>query len=428
MQPIRHRHIRPAVSMTITLLACALAVGWAMRAFPINANVGAWQAWMAQGNPVIQGTFRTENLLVDNNAIITHQVQVGSVPVDPLQQTMLIHETTPNTQGELWIQSSDTGHTGNAGNNEMISIVMRNDTNFDNSVGSASANSSGVDIVVDSTHTGSGSNGLTCTAVRANAACDAGSSNYSLYSEHGVLRNFDPVSFGPGDVALGTNVDNFEIPGSPTTTARIGIGGLPSIDGTQLQTKNTDPSSALAGLSVALDTTLNAGIRGGLVIHRGANGGYVSGLSGGLVLAGGAGFPFAGSQANETAMYNEFGASIVLGADNTGFTSWGRWTPSNHMVVDTGLGTPTLGAGCTSGTSSSIFGNDTAFKVLTGSTSTACTITFKKTYTAAPICTIRTDGSATQPTCSVSATAITCSTNQSATTYDFICIGQPSST
>ena len=377
-----------------------------------------------------QSTFKTGALIVETSATFgsggSGQIQIGKVAPDPSQQVVLLTQASPTTQAQLWIQEDDLHHTGNLGNNEAIEIVMRNNTEFDLPTGSDTANASGVDIVVAGTHTGSGV--LACTAVRANAACDAGTSNYSFYSEHGVMRQFDPVQMGPGDVGLGANVDNFEVPGSTSTVARIGIGALPSIDGTQLQTKNTVAASATAGLEVGLDTTLNAGIRGGLQIFRGAGGGFGTGTSGGFVLAGGAGFPFAGSLASETSVYNEFGASIVVGADNTGFTSWGRWTPSNHMRVDTGLGTPVLGAGCMSGTSSSILGNDTSFKVLTGSTSSACTITFKKTYTAAPICSIRVDGTATQPVCTVGAASIVCTTNLAATTYDFTCIGQPSST
>lgn len=223
-----------------------------------------------RANATIASTFRTTNLAVDHSATFgssgSGQIQIGTVAPDPSQQVVLLTQSSATTQAQLWIQEDDTGHTGNAGNNEAIEIVMRNNTEFDLPTGSDTANASGVDIVVAGTHTGSGV--LACTAVRANAACDAGTSNYSFYGEHGAMRQFDSVSFGPGDVGLGSNVDNFEVPGSSSTVARIGIGTLPSVDGTQLQTKNTVAASALAGLNVALDTTLNAAVRGGLVIYE----------------------------------------------------------------------------------------------------------------------------------------------------------------
>lgn len=80
------------------------------------------------------------------------------------------------------------------------------------------------------------------------------------------------------------------------------------------------------------------------------------------------------------------------------------------------------------GTSPSVSGTDRAGHIVTGGTATTCTLTFNKTYTARPSCTLFTEGSATAPTCTVSATAITCTVAAATTTYDYSCIGEPTST
>lgn len=361
-----------------------------------------------------------------NVSLLSRTLQVGSDAVNA-GQVLMFTKGVSRTTTQAWIEEHDTNHqgdtTGLQGGNEAINLVLRNHTTFDTSPLVPGANASAIDLVVDSSRV-TGANPLTNTGILISVV--NGDTNYGIYGLHGVLKWAEAVVFGPGDVNLGANVDNFEVPGSTSQVARVGIGALPSIDGTQLQTKNTVAASSLAGIEVGLDTTVNSGIRGGYIVNRGAAGGF-GGNSAGLVVAGGSGFPFGSTVANDLAFYTELGASILFGADDSGFTSATRLTKSNHWVEDASTGLPTLDAGCTSGTGSGIVGNDNAFAVTTGTTSTACTVTFKKTWTSKPICVVTPDAGATF-TETPSATTVVFSANQSSKTYNVQCLGQPNGT
>lgn len=76
------------------------------------------------------------------------------------------------------------------------------------------------------------------------------------------------------------------------------------------------------------------------------------------------------------------------------------------------------------GTSPTIAGGDLAGVVTTGSGATTCTITFSRTFTSAPSCYFLPTGTATMPVYTVSATAITVTTDIASTTYSYGCIGQ----
>lgn len=102
-------------------------------------------------------------------------------------------------------------------------------------------------------------------------------------------------------------------------------------------------------------------------------------------------------------------------------------TPKGHMVTG-GSAAPSLGAGCTSGTGSAIVGTDNDFEITTGTTSTACTVTFANTWTSKPMCSIYGAGGIASPTCTVSATAITCTVNLSTADYTIRCRGQSGAT
>jgi hypothetical protein len=77
----------------------------------------------------------------------------------------------------------------------------------------------------------------------------------------------------------------------------------------------------------------------------------------------------------------------------------------------------------TCGTSPTITGSDSAGYFTTGSGATTCTITFSRTWTVAPSCVVETSGSATEPTYTVSATAITTTVDIASTKYFYICSG-----
>lgn len=72
---------------------------------------------------------------------------------------------------------------------------------------------------------------------------------------------------------------------------------------------------------------------------------------------------------------------------------------------------------------SAVTGDDIAGTYTTGSAATTCTLTFATTYGTAPSCVVSTQGSATQPTYTVSATAITVTVDIASTAYSYICVG-----
>lgn len=67
--------------------------------------------------------------------------------------------------------------------------------------------------------------------------------------------------------------------------------------------------------------------------------------------------------------------------------------------------------------------NDFVGRLTTGSGATTCTITFGTTYGAAPSCHLSAEGTATQPTYTTSATAITVSVDIASTVYNYLCVG-----
>lgn len=153
----------------------------------------------------------------------------------------------------------------------------------------------------------------------------------------------------------------------------------------------------------------------------------MSGNTAGIAVAGGTGFPWVASAANEFNLYNQLGTSIFFGANNVSYVPAFKLTPKDHIAVEA-TGVPARDAGCDAGTGEALVGTDMAFKLTTGSTSTACTVTFANTWTSAPICTITREGGTTVPTFTVSATAVTFSVNASSAVYNVICIGVPGST
>jgi hypothetical protein len=262
---------------------------------------------------------------------------------------------------------------------------------------------------------------------------------YSFYSDNGTLRNIGPATLGAstiagitdtgaltmsgnGAVTLGNNVAAFQVPAGPVT---IGQASTVS-DGTQLQTKNTNAGNSIGGMDVGLDTTVNAGARGGYFVYRGAGGGFGGSSEVGMVLAGGTNDFIVGASAGDMGVFNTtVGKSILFSADGSTFKA--------QMALDSTGNLKMLNVGhlraqgnavtLTNATCNSTSCNDIAGTVTTSSTT--MTITFASTYTGADdaTCVIEPRGAATLPTCTTSATAITCTTVATATKYHYLCIG-----
>lgn len=82
---------------------------------------------------------------------------------------------------------------------------------------------------------------------------------------------------------------------------------------------------------------------------------------------------------------------------------------------------PSKSAGCDGSGTATVTGTDAAFHSTTGTGATACTWTFSRTYTVAPTCTVFVEGGGANPTCTISATAITCTVAAASTVYHWMC-------
>lgn len=129
-------------------------------------------------------------------------------------------------------------------------------------------------------------------------------------------------------------------------------------------------------------------------------------------------------------------SSIILPPKAGVWVEWDatavRWlaTPGanggDQITVGTGhvRGTGTAPALTSCGTAPAVLGSDVAGVVTTGSAATTCTITFARTYTTVPSCYFLPTGTATMPVYTVSATAITVTTDIASTVYNYGCVGQ----
>jgi len=99
----------------------------------------------------------------------------------------------------------------------------------------------------------------------------------------------------------------------------------------------------------------------------------------------------------------------------------GSLTPQAALVVQNGdirsIGTAPA---CSSCGTCSVSGTDNAFRVTAGATTT-CTATFNTAKTNIPSCVCMQEGTATFPTCAVSASAVTCSVVVTADKLDCVC-------
>ena len=104
-------------------------------------------------------------------------------------------------------------------------------------------------------------------------------------------------------------------------------------------------------------------------------------------------------------------ASAQQALTNPTFIGHTKSAPEGASPVLTSCGTgPTIQAGS----------SDAAGRFVNGSGATTCTLTFQRTYTQPPICVVSAEV-ATQPTWTVSATAITFATTIASTAYHYQC-------
>jgi hypothetical protein len=284
-----------------------------------------------------------ENITFDCSGIETHQ-QISLLPNVSRGFTVLRHDhmTGVANPGVLQLQES---------------II---DGTVDCSAGDRQTYAGEFDALA--TRVGSPGHLLSNVAILANASGGDPGQDYAFLSNHGAIRmnTADGATLGIVDAAsvrvttgaadfsaasaikLGTNITspNNTIPGDATHTPQLSLGIAVVNDGTQIQVKNTNPGQADSGLEVQLDTTVDANVRGGLAISRGAGGGGGLGGSviGGLVMSSGVGF-VTSSNANDLILYNQTnGKRILFSADGSGFTV-GAWLDGAGELTAKVLGT-----------------------------------------------------------------------------------------
>jgi hypothetical protein len=122
---------------------------------------------------------------------------------------------------------------------------------------------------------------------------------------------------------------------------------------------------------------------------------------------------------------NANGNSItsILTATITGTTNDALAVSSNIDIVGAGhlVASGTQVTSITNGTCATAVCTDIAGAFTTSSVT--ATVTFQKSYSTRPTCTLYGEGTATPPICTVSATAITCTTVANSTVYDYECVG-----
>lgn len=446
--------LMPTMVWFLTIGATVFVVGRMQRPQYVQAQ---WDRWML-------GTFRTENLQVDNNTVFGGKVQTGPIAPNASQQAWFSLQSSSTTT-QQWMQEDDTGHVGSGGNNEAINLVLRDFTGF--AMGSGGTATAGaLDIHVNASKS-SGSGTLETLAILATA--EGGDDNFDYLSLGGTMKHVagpalfsttttDGLTTGGYGLGSGGNADlskssaiilNENItspkntfPGDSSHTPQVSLGVATQNDGTGLQIKNTNGTQGLSGIDLLADTAVNSHQSTGVFMTRGNGGG--GGAAGnnpaGIALIGNAGSVITNGAVGDMAVYNQVaGGRLIFGADAV--------HASYQMVLDQSgnltLGVPTGSGGfgqahfisqqtsaptvTSCGGSPAIVGTDMAATVTPGTgTPATCTVTFTNAYASAPTCVLsdRGGGGTTLGSYTVSASAIVYTfPTVSPSAFDYICFG-----
>ncbi len=212
-----------------------------------------------------------------------------------------------------------------------------------------------------------GANALTNYGVF--STCGGAQNNYSFYGNAGLLQNNEGAliglttngfTIGSGTAAtagnvlahvtawtfdtgaivtLGDNVATFKVP-----TGQIDVGGSTS-DGSQIHVKNTNAGAATSGITIGLDTTVNAGQRGGLFIYRGAGGGFGGANEAGFAFSAGSDF-ITGIAAGDLAIFNTTASKRICFSSDSGFSMGAALDNAGEFIATRlRVGSPSGGTG-----------------------------------------------------------------------------------
>jgi hypothetical protein len=240
-----------------------------------------------------------------------------------------------------------------------------------------------------------------------------------------------------GPMTLADSVTQTALAAMTLNPTGTGLASTSNIDARILDSRTFDTTggaTTVVGIVSALTSSQSAGANGvtNEAINIAASGGqnnYALVSQGGNVywgLGGAMSFYFVNS-----AEWDDSGIANITGNLSVGSSAFGGAltteikATTGHILAVAG-GTPVLSS-CGTG-SPTVTGTDAAGHYTTGGTATTCTLTFATTYTNTPNCIVTAQGTATEPTYTVSATAITVTVDIANTTYSYICIGAPAST
>ncbi len=244
------------------------------------------------------------------------------VPLQPINFQM----TANDNAYQMQVIMQDTDHVG-----EAVAVV-----GYVNTM-TIDATSSGASVIGGQFQAAAtrslGANTIVNIGVQSEAYTGTGVSEaYSWYSQNGFMRNDGGaqlattagtgITIGSGasaasdtvqinkavvvestkSVTLGSNVQDFLLPGTTSSNPDIRIGFTSGSTAYQLATKNTDTSSATGGIGIYLDTSVIATARGGVGLFRGA--GPTPAEVGGLNVAGATNGFASGTAANDIVIHS----------------------------------------------------------------------------------------------------------------------------
>lgn len=329
-----------------------------------------------------QGTFRTDNLTVDNTATVGSALDIGATSHyfprgfqigqfgGSGNSTSYLTTSSPVTTTQLYIQENPVGDGAPHTAYESINLVADQRADYDTTAQPSSCNA--ITALANCNHV-AGANALTTSAIicSAEAGSGSGDGSYCLYgpSGGGAIRVDDGASFGP------TTVSSLSSLGAVTGTgatfsgnvALNTIAGNTTVNG-NLTVASTEKINDLEMQFVSLVS-------------------YIYNASGGnepmeISSAGATAIDFQGNNASNN------GGTLGLrlyGGNNSGVLQ--TWFNGDGHIL-TGGTAPAFGT-CGTGTPACVANSpctDAAARVTTGATNTGCTITFAHTYAHIPSC------------------------------------------
>lgn len=310
-------------------------------------------------------------------------------------------------------------------NNINTTSVFNNDTNGSlalSSNGSGTINLTGLLNATGEANTGSiqwnATQTSTVTGVQDNFVINIGTSGTTILRWSGTSAvTFDGFKCGGADCASGDNGRVLIVINASTSSVNLAFArdAAGSVAGNRIYTES-------GGSSITIGNGSSATNNAAIFIYDGTSTRWRNVAYQSNVISQAETFTSTLGATNAVTVSGASGSLTVSGSGGTTLSGGNLlFSSATGHISTVGATTPTL-TSCGSSPSPTINGSDVAGRYTTGGTATTCTITFAATYTNPPSCIVHAEGTATQPTYTVSATAITVSVDIAATVYDYHCI------